>query len=111
MVDLWKTLKGGLPSDPTAAIEGAVDALLKRQNSDGGFGFWDKSPSEPWLSAYALLALSSASEKKRFVPKDVLDQGRSYLNFSLANATRSLAQIDSDKDKNSCKDGGTDKPA
>jgi hypothetical protein len=99
MLDLAKETNARLPGDVNAAIDAGTDAIIRRQNSDGGFGFWDKSPSEPWLSAYALLALAGAAEKKRFVPKDILEQGRSYLNFSLANATRRLAQLESDKDK------------
>ncbi len=97
MRDLSKNLNARLPHDVNAAVDTAVEGILKRQKSDGGFGFWDKSPSEPWLSAYAMLAISAAAEQKHFVPKDVLEQGRSYLNFSLANATRRLAQVDSDK--------------
>ena len=104
MLDLSKDTNARLPSDVNAAIDAGMDAIIKRQNSDGGFGFWDKAPSEPWLSAYALVALAGAAEKKRFIPKDILEQGRSYLNFSLANATRRLAQVQADKDKESDKD-------
>lgn len=100
MRELSKQLNVHMPVDSDAAIESGLDAIIRRQNSDGGFGFWDKSPSEPWLSAYALLAIAGAAEnKKRFVPKDILEQGRSYLNFSLANATRRLAQLDTEKEK------------
>lgn len=95
-----------LPSDVNSAIDAGVEGLLKRQNGDGGFGFWDKSSSEPWLSAYAMLALAGAAEKKRFVPRDVLDQGRSYLNFSLANATRKLAKTETEQEQAPTKDAG-----
>jgi uncharacterized protein YfaS (alpha-2-macroglobulin family) len=111
MLDLAKSTGAHLPSDVDAAIESGLDGIIKRQNSDGGFGFWDKSPSEPWLSAYALYAISGAADKKRFVPKDILDQGRSYLNFSLANATRRIAQPSNDPDRNDTPNPPDDKSA
>ncbi|HRG94749.1 MAG TPA: MG2 domain-containing protein [Polyangiaceae bacterium] len=83
---------GRAAGDKSGAIDAAVATLVKRQNSDGGFGFWDGSPSEPWLSAYALLAVSGANDKKRFVPRDVIEQARSYLTFRLAASTRRLAK-------------------
>jgi uncharacterized protein YfaS (alpha-2-macroglobulin family) len=104
MQDLAKETNARLPADVNGAIDSGMETLIKRQNSDGGFGFWEKSPSEPWLSAYALLAISGAADKKRFVPKDILEQGRSYLNFSLANATRRLARVAVDPDADDAPD-------
>lgn len=95
MLDLVKDANARLPKDPNMAIDAGVETLLKRQNGDGGFGFWDKEHSEPWLSAYAMLAVAGAAERKRFVPKDVIDRGREYLNYNLANATRRLAKPES----------------
>ena len=109
MQDLAKETNARLPADVNGAIDSGMETLIKRQNSDGGFGFWEKSPSEPWLSAYALLAISGAADKKRFVPKDILEQGRSYLNFSLANATRRLAKVDVDQDSEDKADAGAAK--
>lgn len=83
---------GRSAADKSGTLDAAIATLVKRQNSDGGFGYWDASPSEPWLSAYTMLALSGANEKKRFVPRDVLEQARSYLTFRLAAATRRLAK-------------------
>src|SRR5262249_52016027 len=92
MMDLSKD------SAPSANVNGVIDAgvenILKPQNFDGGFGLWDKASSEPWLSAYALLAVAGAAEKKRFVPRDVIERGRDYLTMSLAAATRRLAKTD-----------------
>jgi len=96
MMDLSKDVQ---PSgNSNAIIDAGVETLLKRQNYDGGFGFWDKGSSEPWLSAYTLLAVAGAADKKRFVPRDVIERGRSYLTMSLAAATRRLAKIESDGD-------------
>jgi len=76
--------------DPNAAIDAAIETILKRQNGDGGFAFWERGSSEPWLSAYTMLVLGGATEKKRFVPRDVMERGREYLSFSLAATTRKL---------------------
>lgn len=78
--------------DVYAAIDGAIEALLKRQSYEGGFGFWDKSSPEPWLSAYAMFAVGGATERKRFVPRDVIERGRDYMQSFLASATRRLAK-------------------
>jgi alpha-2-macroglobulin len=84
--------------DPNAAIDAAIETILKRQGSDGGFGFWDKGTSEPWLSAYTMLVLAGAMEKKRFVPKDVIERGKEYLAFALAASTRKLSGKEPDAD-------------
>ena len=82
----------GASTEMNAAIDDTLEAIIKRQNYEGGFGFWDKSSPEPWLSAYAMLAIGGASEKKRFVPRDVLERGHDYLNGVLAASTRRLAK-------------------
>ncbi|MBX3203532.1 MAG: hypothetical protein KF764_00625 [Labilithrix sp.] len=86
------------PAKANGVLDAALETILKRQNHDGGFGFWDKGASEPWLSAYAMLAVAGAAEKKRFVPRDVIERGRDYLSMSLAAATRRLARLERDGD-------------
>lgn len=54
--------------DVYAAIDGAIEALLRRQNYKGPLGFWDESSPEPWLSAYAMFAVGGATERKRSSP-------------------------------------------
>lgn len=96
MQDLAKETGARLPPDVSGMIDAGLATIVKRQNGDGGFGFWDGSPSEPWLSAYAMLAVAGAADKKRFVPKDVMERGREYLVSSLAAATRSLSRAAGD---------------
>ena len=92
MADLAKASHAHLPDDVNGPIETAVETILKRQNSDGGFGFWEHEDSEPWLSAYTMLGLSgAAADRKRFVPKDVLERGKDYLTFALPGFTRRIA--------------------
>jgi alpha-2-macroglobulin len=95
-LDLSKDLGISPRADADALLDAAVETILKRQNEDGGFGYWDGSGSEPWLSAYAMLALGGAAERKRFVPADAVQSGRSYLNMRLANITRELGQKSGD---------------
>jgi alpha-2-macroglobulin len=83
-----------LPADVNHAIDAAIEAILKRQNDDGGFGYWTGSSSDPWLSAYAMLAVAGAADKKRFVPRDAIERGRDYLNMKLAVAARGLSKKD-----------------
>jgi len=47
----------------------------------------------PWLSAYTMLALAGAAEKKHFVARDVLEQGRSYLTLALSGGS-SVRELD-----------------
>ncbi len=111
MQDLAKDFGARLPSDINSVIDGAVESILKHQNDDGGFGFWAASPSEPWLSAYAMLALAGASDKKRFVPADAISRGRDYLNMSLASATRGLGKQEDAEDAPPPVDAGPDAAA
>jgi uncharacterized protein YfaS (alpha-2-macroglobulin family) len=91
MTELVKASNARVSKDVTGTIDAGIETILKRQNGDGGFGFWDTSESEPWLSAYAMLALAGAAQK-RLVPKDALDRGREYLTHELAHATRRLSR-------------------
>ncbi|MBX3226190.1 MAG: hypothetical protein KIT84_28545 [Labilithrix sp.] len=90
--DLAKDAGAKMPPDVNAHIDATIESILKRQSYEGGFGFWDKTTSEPWLSAYAMLAIGGATERKRFVPRDVLERGHDYLNGVLAASTRRLAK-------------------
>jgi alpha-2-macroglobulin len=89
-LDMAKDL--GVPARPDtdSLLDAAIESLVKRQTEDGGFGYWEGSGSEPWLSAYAMLALGGAAERKRFVPVSVIEGGKSYLNMRLAGAAREL---------------------
>lgn len=97
--DLAKDSGARLPADVNASIDSSIETILKRQNYEGGFGFWEKGEAVPWLSAYAMLAIGGATDKKRFVPRDVLDRGHDYLTGQLSAATRRFAKVpDTDDD-------------
>jgi hypothetical protein len=71
-----------LPS--AGEMEAAVTRDLKRlqgmQNSDGGFGFWQRgNESWPYLSIHVAHALARAKQKKFDVPPEMFEQSRKYL--------------------------------
>jgi uncharacterized protein YfaS (alpha-2-macroglobulin family) len=72
----------GMPS--AEEMEAAVTRDLKRlqgmQNSDGGFGFWQRgNESWPYLSIHVAHALARAKQKKFDVPQEMFEQSRKYL--------------------------------
>jgi hypothetical protein len=71
-----------LPS--AGEMEAAVTRDLRRlqgmQNSDGGFGFWQRgNESWPYLSIHVAHALARARQKKFDVPKEMFDKSQKYL--------------------------------
>src|SRR5690606_28478118 len=65
----------------------AVGTLLKRQRSDGGFGFWPESPvSHPFVSAYTLWVLKLAQDRGQSISDAVFLRGAAYLR-SLLNSS------------------------
>jgi uncharacterized protein YfaS (alpha-2-macroglobulin family) len=108
MTELVKASNARVSKDVTGTIDAGIETILKRQNGDGGFGFWDKSASEPWLSAYAMLALAGAADNKRLVPKDALHRGREYLTHALAGATRRLSRPEPESSEKSEDGPGAD---
>jgi uncharacterized protein YfaS (alpha-2-macroglobulin family) len=73
--------------DLSARLERTLDEgltrLLIRQNSDGGWGWWGDSQSDPYISAYVLFGLSRAQAAGVFVNEDALEEAVSYLLATL----------------------------
>lgn len=89
--DLGRDFHARLPAKIDDVIDGAVGEILSHQTGYGGFGYWDEGTDVPWLSAFTMLALETAAEKKYFVPKAARDQGIAYLQGVLARARYSDA--------------------
>jgi uncharacterized protein YfaS (alpha-2-macroglobulin family) len=93
LTDLAKDYGAHLPANVPHAIEEAVDAIIKNQRDDGGFGFWeDSAESEPWLSAYVILTLDAVKKAGNAVPASALDGGVSYLREVLRRTKLSDAE-------------------
>ena len=83
--DLARTVGVRVPSTTDARLQEAVSEMLAHQHEDGGFGYWDSDAPEPWLSAYAMLALDAVSKRGVIVPASALDGGVEYLRRTLAS--------------------------
>ena len=68
---------------PKLVSEG-IEKLRDRQNSDGGWGWWEYDESSTTLTAYAVLALVHARESGFLIEGDMLDRGLEYLDRALA---------------------------
>ncbi len=64
-----------------------VQRLVNRQNLDGGWGYWPNEQSNPFITAYVLWGLESATTMDFTVPPSVLDRGVSYLNAQFVAPT------------------------
>jgi len=67
---------------PALVAEG-MEKLTIRQNSDGGWGWWQYNESSAYLTAYAVLALLYADEEAFPVDGGVLKRGLDYLENSI----------------------------
>ncbi len=66
-----------------AALRSIVDKSLKRlasmQQSDGGWGWWTRDASNPYLTSYVLYGLLEAREADVEVPDALIQRGTSFL--------------------------------
>ena len=68
------------PKDMEAAVTSDLKRLQGMQNSDGGFGFWQRGDeSWPYLSIHVAHALARAKQKEFDVPKEMFDKSQKYL--------------------------------
>ncbi len=67
------------PSDGDPLMR-QIDVLRSRQNAQGGFGLWTRTPeSEPFISAYVMHFLLEARDRGVAVPPDMISSGDNYL--------------------------------
>ncbi len=68
------------PKEMEAAVTRELKRLQGMQNSDGGFGFWQRgNESWPYLSIHVAHALARAKQKKFDVPQEMFDKSQKYL--------------------------------
>ena len=67
-------------------VQEALDKLYKRQNGDGGWGWWDRGDSRVHLTAYAVFGMVKAREAGFDVRGGVMERGLSYLRTHLEPA-------------------------
>jgi uncharacterized protein YfaS (alpha-2-macroglobulin family) len=64
-------------------LDEGLKRLLARQNQEGGWGWWQGNPSDPYISAYALYGLLQLKEAGFALPEDILQKTIEYLRAGL----------------------------
>jgi hypothetical protein len=67
-------------------VQEALDKLYRRQNIDGGWGWWDGGESRVHLTAYTVFGIVKAREAGFDVRGEALERGLSYLRTHLEPA-------------------------
>jgi uncharacterized protein YfaS (alpha-2-macroglobulin family) len=83
-------LKGQL----TSVVGVGLQRLYSKQNFDGGWGWWIRDESNPYLTAYVLLGMVEADRAGFTVSQDVMDYATDYLrsNLSISRDVESASQ-------------------
>mgnify|MGYP001217533670 CR=1 FL=1 len=77
-----------LPADLDGTIRGAIDRILARQSSSGGFGLWSADGAEDmWLDAFVGDFLTRARERNFDVPQKAFDLVLDRMRNFVANAS------------------------
>ncbi len=75
-------------------VQEAIQRILTMQGADGGFGLWNfESPTEAWLSAFAMDFLVRARQEKYLVPESAYQRGLQYLQEQLRQDEFEEAQL------------------
>ncbi|HEY43337.1 MAG TPA: hypothetical protein G4O11_05075 [Anaerolineae bacterium] len=77
------TLQGRL----RRTLDDGLQALRSHQASDGGWGWWIESPSNPYLTAYVLYSLAIAREAGVEVNEQMVDSAVQYLLAGIVSPT------------------------
>ncbi len=75
----------------TRMVEKGLDRLTDFQHSDGGWSWWKKGKSDPFMSAYVLWGLSLATQSGEAVNPNILARAYNYLSKVLVEAENDYA--------------------
>jgi uncharacterized protein YfaS (alpha-2-macroglobulin family) len=89
----------GLKDNLQKQIGVALQKIYSRQNSDGGWGWWSGTRSDPLTSAYVILALVEAQQADLNVDQDVLNRGVDFLTLQ-SDDTYSILKTEASSDRN-----------
>jgi uncharacterized protein YfaS (alpha-2-macroglobulin family) len=73
-------------SDTRPLAQAAFDRLVAAQNSDGGWGWWPRGTSQPFVTLAVLEALTAAKRAGFAVPPELIERGSTAARSVLANA-------------------------
>ncbi len=68
-------------------VRADVELLISWQNTDGGWGWWQGSESQTWLSSYSALGLHEAAQAGFPVPDETLNGATGFLQGWLARTS------------------------
>ena len=74
-----------------AAVTAGVAHLARTQNADGGWGWMQSQPSDPWVTSYVLYALLQAEQSGQPVSSTLVDSARAYVSGNLAAPSANAA--------------------
>ncbi len=75
-------------------IDVGVVRLWSMQNRNGGIGYWDHGPSQPWVSAYAAGAIVAARDAGQSIDPQFISDLAKYLESVLDGQAGDSATID-----------------
>lgn len=78
-------------------LQDGLSRLVLRQNDDGGWGWWSRSESDPYITAYVLFGFARSQEAGIQIDPVVLEQGVAYLASDLASPSDQLPGSDLDR--------------
>lgn len=77
-----------------ARVQEALQRILNMQDAGGGFGLWGAdSPTEDWLSAYAMDFVVRARQEQYLVPDNAWKRGLEYLRERLSSDDFAEAEL------------------
>jgi uncharacterized protein YfaS (alpha-2-macroglobulin family) len=76
---------------PEAVGRKAVQRLVQLQHADGSWGWWERDPANPFMTAYALYGLTELQRDGIVVPQTTLDFGARSLASQLAQPDGTLS--------------------
>lgn len=76
-----------------ARVQTALDSVVARQSSDGGFSLWGGGDGEVWLSAYAMDFLLRSRDKGYQVPAFAVERGLRWLKENALKANYDRADM------------------
>ena len=89
----WRALQKLGISDPALAdklpglVQEGLEKLYLQQRGDGGWGWWHEArESNPYITAYVVLAMTEAREAGLYVDPNVVERAVSYLNEQLVQS-------------------------
>jgi uncharacterized protein YfaS (alpha-2-macroglobulin family) len=79
-------------------LHSGLETLASRQRSDGGWGWWSEGPSDVYLTAYVLYALTLAQQLDLGIDEGLVSSAIAYLQSNLSVPSLSAEQPTLDRE-------------